>query len=381
MRALSTKVLDRYLFSQMFAVVAFGVLMFTIIWLAPEKLFKWINAMFTGTASISQVGMLFLLELPATLQQSIPLAVLFSAIFLFRRFSLNGELIAMLSHGVTPRRVLLPILSVGILWAGVHALFQEAITPWSNPLKDRLSQKLGITNPKDENFTFLERDASGGIEKFLVIGQVQHYRLGGWLQDFIVLYYRPFSQSGTRLSRIVRAKYGRWNPAVGAWQLWNGVAYGMDTEGVYRDVQDFRQTWVTTSAKPNQLLRVSRVRPLDMNFFSLNKYLALLKEGGQLQDVSFYTARLYQKLTLPVASMVFAVLGALLGMERARASKHYSLTMGVFLLLVYSVTVPFSNNLAGLSLLPPWLVAWIPLLIVTGLGLVFIRFKEGLLRS
>jgi hypothetical protein len=96
--------LDRYLISQLFWIVLFTLMLFSIIWLAPDTLFKLTQYVFSGEVSVSQALLMFVYHLPAVLLQTIPVAVLLGSIFLFQRLSQNYELIAMLASGISPAR-------------------------------------------------------------------------------------------------------------------------------------------------------------------------------------------------------------------------------------------------------------------------------------
>jgi lipopolysaccharide export system permease protein len=370
-------VLDRYVTFQLFQVVVFCVLLFTVIWLAPETLFKLIQNMFAGKLTPTQAGTMFLYHMPAVLQQSIPMAVFLGSLFLFRRLSSNFELIAMFATGIRPVRLLVPVLLVGAVFAGLHFFIQERVAPATGPRLAALYRENGLTEQQDNNFVFVEKNRqSGQPEKFFLIGQTEN---GQALRDFIILYYSATEQGGVQIARILRAPTGVWNPSVKAWQLFDGVDYELNEEGIYREIRQFKEQWVSTSGYLVKLLQYSQEGPMDMDWKTLRKYVQLLRDGGQLQDVRFYEMRLQQKLALPAASLVLVILGAMIGMEKVRTNRAYSLTYGALILFCYSITIPFSANLGTLGILPPELVAWLPLLFASlvAVGILQIRWREG----
>ena len=80
-----------------------------------------------------------------------------------------------------------------------------------------------------------------------------------------------------------------------------------------------------------------------------------------------------------MATVIFALLGAILGMERVRTSRGYGLTYGALVIFVYSILVPFAGSFGSLDLLAPWLVAFIPLLVAVAvaLGLQSLRVSQS----
>src|SRR5689334_12239165 len=95
--------LDRYLCTQLLGIVLFAILLFSIIWLAPETLFNLTHYVLNGDINIGQACVMLLYHLPEVLQQTIPVAVLLGSIFLFQRLSQSYELVAFLASGISPR--------------------------------------------------------------------------------------------------------------------------------------------------------------------------------------------------------------------------------------------------------------------------------------
>jgi lipopolysaccharide export system permease protein len=356
----------------LFQTIAFGVVLFTLIWLCPETLFKLIQYVFADKITLDQAGLMLLLHVPPVLQQSIPIAVMLGSIFLFRRISLNSERVAMLSSGVSPMRMLWPVFGMGVLFAFIHFGIQEWVTPETAPKLEGLYQEYKLKPRKDDNFVYVEKNRQGQLDKFILIGQTQQEEL----KDFIILYYAETGQGGVQVSRILRAPTGQWNQRERAWQLFNGIDYGLDEEGVFRETHPFAEQWVSTSKYPAKLLRYSKMNPLNMEIHTLRDYIHLLREGGQLQDVRFCEVRLAQKWAFPLASMLFALLGAMLGMERVRSNGNLSPIYGAIVLFIYSVMIPFSTNIGSLGMIPPVLSAWLPLLAALATAGVLLQLRR-----
>ncbi len=366
--------LDRYVAKQLILMVLFGLLMFTVIWLAPETLFKLTQALMSGKITLWQFGQMVLYDLPETLENSIPMAVLFAAILLFRRLSLDLELITFLNAGVSPARLMVPVVAVGVLFAGLHFVVQELITPVTAPLYDHMQQEAGLKSVKNSNFTFVEKNRDNEWDKFMVIGQIQDFPHE--LRDFVILYYSRDNMGGLYISRILRSNTGRWDPERKVWFLYDGIDHELSEDGVYHENQTFKEQLVSMSKYPYQLLRFSLKNPMDMGQAKLSQYIHLLKEGGQLQDVGFYAVRLQQKIAFPLAAVFFALVGAFLGIEKTRSRNHYALTFGAILLFVYSISVPFTTNLGSLEVLPSFVVAWIPMGLSLGVAWVLVQFRR-----
>jgi lipopolysaccharide export system permease protein len=371
----SLTLLDWYLFSQLVLIILFAVVLFSLIWLAPDTLFKLTQYVFGNQLSLPQALLMFVYHLPEVLQQTIPVAVLLGCIFLFQRLSQNYEMVALLASGISPVRILVAVLWVGLLFGGVHALVQEGLFPQTANRLEKMYTDLDLKDLPDRNFLFVEKDHNKQLSKFFMIGQIQKQPLS----DFIILYYEQTPTNGVRISRIIRSKRGQWLPQSHQWQLQDGIEYVLNNEGVYKDIRKFDEQQIYTDKYAAILLDYTRLNPLAMPYGQLKQYIKLLREGGQLQDVPYYEVRLWQKWSAPFATVIFAILGALLGMERVRTNRAYGLTFGALIIFVYSILIPFSGSIGSLDMLAPWLVAWLPLLIVVLLTALLqaLRPKQG----
>jgi lipopolysaccharide export system permease protein len=367
--------LDWYLCSQLFLIILFTVVLFSIIWLAPETLFKLTQYVFGGQISPWQGFTMFLLHLPQVLPQTIPIAVLLGTTILFQRLSQNYELVALLASGISPVRILAAVLWVGLLFGGVHAVVNEWVIPNTANLLEKYYTDAELKDIPDRNFLFVEKNHDKKLSKFFLIGQIQKPELS----DFIILYYTDTLETGVQISRIIRANTGRWMPKSHQWELKDGIEYVLDHEGVYHDIRQFSQQQIRTDKYAAILLDYTQQNPMTMPWAQLRQYIRLMKEGGQLQDVPFFEVRVWQKWSAPVATIIFALLGALLGMERVRTNRVYGLLFGVIVVFFYSILVPFSGSFGSLDLAAPWLVAWIPLMaaIFTTFVLQSLRPEKG----
>ncbi len=348
--------------------IAFGVVLFTIIWLAPETLNKLIEYAAEGKISSAQAAWMFALHIPPVLQQTLPMAVLLGAIFTFRRISISSEWVALVSSGISPQRILMPVAAVGVLYAALLGLAQETLTPITSPQLQAYYQPL--RKEQSGHFVFVEKDDAGRLQRFFFMAQTRP------IQDVILLDYRPGANS-VQVARILKAKTARWQPQTSSWHLEKGISYTLDAEGVYQENRQFQHLDVVTSRYPFELLQFQGAKPLELSHGQLTHLVQLLQAGGQTDSVFFYKIRLWQKWAIPTACLVFALLGALLGIEKTRARRHDGILYGAIVLFFYSVLVPVGTNLGSLGLLPPFVAAWLPLCVAVALGIGLLQRKEA----
>ncbi len=209
-------ILDRYLSHRLVVIVFFAVLVFTISWLAPETMFQAIKAVSDGKLTLEQ-GLAFMLyQVPEVLTYCLPISMLFASLFLFRQLSLSSELTAMLASGISFRRLLVPIGAVGL---GVSFLFfitQELFIPQAAVQLRELHRVSGMDGDELDNsqITFVEKDKSGSMRKFLVISPQATTEQS----QFIFLFYDG-KGNHTRIHRMITANRGHWDDTHNDWIL------------------------------------------------------------------------------------------------------------------------------------------------------------------
>ena len=365
------KTLDRYILSQLSATVLFGVVLFSIIWLAPVTMFELIQAVVFGKISLWQGFIMYCCHFPQVLGETIPIATLVGSIFVFQRFSRQFELIAIFASGISPTRLMRAALIVGVLFGAVHFVAQEVVNPLVTPQLDAYYSTFDIRDVKDRNFVFAEKNHDNQLDKFFLIGQVQRKPLS----DFIVLYYQHNDPASTSISRILRAKTGHWSHETGQWVLNDGIEYVLDKDGVYLQTRHFDEQQVRTSPFADKLLQYTTTDPKGMSWLTMGHYIQLLAEGGQYQDIPYFQVRYYQKFFAPLASVLFVILGALLGMEKVRSAKSYGLIFGALVIFVYSILSPLAINMGSMGLAPPLIMAAMPLLSAIGITALVVKLR------
>lgn len=80
---------------------------------------------------------------------------------------------------------------------------------------------------------------------------------------------------------------------------------------------------------------------------------------------------MYQRFTIPIASFVFALVGAPLGLQKQRSSSSIGFGLSVIIIFVYYGVMTFTGALGKGGALPPLVAAAIPdtLGIIAGLWL------------
>lgn len=135
-------VLSRHIFREVATGAFLGTVLFTFI-LFLQKLGKLFEQLVTSSASIEQVGGLFLLILPQTLPFTVPIGVLTGVLIAMGRMSSDGEIIALRAAGVPSRRVVSPVIFFSLLGVAVAGYASCILTPWAVRETYRIINEMG----------------------------------------------------------------------------------------------------------------------------------------------------------------------------------------------------------------------------------------------
>ncbi|MEB3245121.1 MAG: LptF/LptG family permease [Vampirovibrionales bacterium] len=399
---------DRYIGVQLLATIGFSLVLFVIIWLAPETMMNLSQAVADGKLTLAQGFTALMLEIPEVLLTAIPMAALLGTVFVVRKLCQQSELVAMLGAGLSPQRLFLPLFLVSIVFAGLYAMVQEGWAPQAYSAKQALLSQSGLKNSKPEPFVYLERNSEqkqahsqGHPKQFFVAGTIaattqpteppraltspQSQSLLKpaktaltAMQIVLLRYGSPKAdvntpEQGTPIREIIQAEQAVPHVSGTQWQLHQGIRYALDEDGVYQSAKPFSTLNITLPKALTPLAAYHQQNPMHLSTSQLMGYTQLLAETGQLQDRRFFDTRLLQKLFSLLTPVIFVLLGALIGLEPPRSWRATALTVAAVVLFMYGVSLPFSLNLGSLGLIPIQLAAALPQLIAAGITLVSLQ--------
>jgi len=124
------RILDRYIVREIVRHAFLGLLIFTFVLFVP-KLVRLMELFVRHSGSGSQILTLFLCIIPGILVFTIPMAVLIGVLLGLGRMSMDSEIIALTSLGISRKRILLPVGVLAVLGAVLTLLMTLVLAPRS----------------------------------------------------------------------------------------------------------------------------------------------------------------------------------------------------------------------------------------------------------
>lgn len=351
------KIIDRYIFRELIEPFLFGLGSFTAILSASMIMFELVRAVVLKGMPLIVALQVFIYRLPAIVVYIFPMAMLLAALLAFSRLSSESEIIAFRASGISLYRLIIPVLFLGLLVSLVNLSFSEIVVPESNKAaKNLLIETTAKYQPKMQKNVFVPELDNGQLKRIFYAETMQ----ADTMKDVIV---QEFTDG--QLTQIVNAREALWQKEKNEWLFRNGTIYLIADNGEYKHLIKFAEQSLAIKYSPSDFY-VGDKNPDDMTINELRKFIALKEKMGI--DVTDFKIQLNMKYAIPFASLVFALLGAPLGISPRRASSSIGLGLSIIVIFVYYILTFVSMAFGELKLLTPFLAAWLPNVLTGGVG-------------
>ena len=368
------KTIDRYLIREILPPFGLAVLIFTFLLQLPPLMEELERLVAKGVAW-KTVGHMILLLAPQALGLTIPMGLLVGILIGLGRLSSDREGVALLACGVSPYRLLRPIMLLSALSAAATLYVMVWAIPDNNQkyreiLYDVIAKKVEsdvrarvffeefppwVLFPRDE--------APAG----------QH----GW-KDLLVAHTGQPGLPEIHFAERGRLVLNRDERQV-ALILSNGTRYRTPKPGqteTYEFPGDLRLQLDPNSVFP----------PMDLPRGVTEKTVAELrrtiaeKEKNRISPHPEVMA-IHAKFSIPAACLVFGIIGLALGLSVARDGKFSGFVVGIGVIFAYYTVMFLSESAAKGHQIPAWPARWIPNLVLGPLGIAALiwraRYTEG----
>ena len=381
------KIIERYVFGSFLSSFALAFLVLSFV-LTIGLLVQIIGYIMDGVP-MSLVGEFCMVSLPETLQWSMPLALLVSAILVFSRMSADSEISAMRACGIN----LLTIMTWPVLFAFACTLLgfwvNNEIVPRGHEIRRTLKTKVSVRT----GLSLLEPGRV--IDDFPKVKLYFDRKEGNWLYDLVVLDY-----STPGLDRMVTADK--------ALVTQNGTDIDLELYHMTVDPVDEKHR---TMARANRfvytmkdVIKESKYtrRPKDFRFFGMLRQIKALedrKDGkSKFSDVdlsavkdpqvrryienmrdaaprelSVHKVELSKRFVFAMASFCFVLIGIPLGIRSQRKESTIGMAISLAVSLGYYVVVILMLSCEEIYAIRPEILIWIPVAICMVLSARLIR--------
>lgn len=307
------------------------------------------------------VGQLLLYKIPGVLMMALPVAVLFSTLFVLGRMEKDWEIATIRMAGVPCWRLVLPYITVALVVCGISFYINEYIIPSVNHKAEVAMRKIIFESPPPElmqNVFFRDKDRCYFINKIN-----PHTKE---LENIMI-----YELDKGKIQKIITAARGSYQDKL--WVLGDGVIHEFDTKGHLIYESDFSKLQVVTAEMDESFFQVGST-PQDMNMRELREYIASIKEKGI--PTVYYEVEYYLKGSQPFAPVLFVLIGAPLILRGTIRDKLFASALCIGIAFFYYSCSSACAAAGRVNTLSPILSAWIPNMVFLGWGILALWWAD-----
>jgi len=354
------QILDRYLVRELVNPFLFGVCAFSVVFIGGGTMWRIAQYISKYGASGAVVIKLFVYSLPGIIVITFPMAMLLASLLCFGRLSGSGEITAMKAAGRSFYRLVLPVLIVALFVSLFAMVFKDKVVPAANAAYNYLV-----------HYELERNSRPRGQEHIVMVDNSQGLTRVTYAQRFDEqagsMYPVTIEEfEDNRLVRIEQADQAIWQE--GRWVMHTGIIHDLS------DNQDrtmrFEEQYMPLNAPPTAL-PLDQKQPDEMTVTELKQRIAVFRQAQE--PTGKYEIELHQRLTIPLASLVFALIGAPLGVAPHRSSSSAGLSISIVIIFLYYVVMTYTTAWGQGGFVNAVLAAWIPNIAGLAAGMFLIR--------
>jgi len=361
------RILDRYVARELGApfVISVGVFMF---FLVIDRVYQLTDLVITKQVPFRLVLSLLLFLLPPLLSLTLPVALLLAVLIACGRLSGDLEVAALKASGVSPLRLFRPFLVAGLVVTVVIASLTLVVNPWASVAFQgqlfKILQARAVIAIQERTFSA----AFGQVVLYVEEASPSQLALKGVLAS---------DERNPQLSRIIIAREGRLLSDDKERRLTLRFIDGSVSETDAADPQRFRYTSfslydmnlpLAVPARPSgQEVKPEKEMPLGQLLAST------WAPTGDRKEAAAFRVELHKRFALPMAALVFVLVGFALGIRPHRGGRVMALSTSFAIVIAYHILSTALERPALGGRLPAGLAIWLPNILFGLAGCVLLR--------
>ena len=350
------KTIDRYIFSELLKIFLISIFAMTMILYLDKFLFLAEMIVNRGVSFIEMVMMMVYIS-PAFFAITIPMAVLMASVVTFNQFSVNNEWVAMKSCNWSFIELMKPVLFFSLFAYFIANIVMFWAVPWGNQsykvlVYDIIKNRANV----DIQPNVFNRDF-----KNLILLVKEHHQNSQLKGVFIADTTNPEApQIITSEKGVIYA-----NPETLKIQLKlnNGTIHELSNDrGDYQTLNFDRYDINLSLPDTERLEKKALIGNKELSFTKIKDRIKEMKAKGL--PTSGPEVELSKKFSIPFTCLLFAILGAPLGIKSSRSGKSGSFGVTVAVIMIYYIGLILTQNLGRIGKIHAYTSVWIPNIIL-----------------
>ena len=356
------RTLDRYIAGIFLKNFAVAILAFTTLFVFQALL----GDLFDHEFPSNQIVMYHLLNIPQSLVQMAPPSVMLATVMTLAGFARSNELVACYSIGVGLKRISVLLLSLVFIISCMILIMEDRILPPT--FKKRTTYYWREMKKRPDFYLDIKKDKIWYRSRNLIYNLQRFDNRNKTIYGMAVYSF----DEDFNLVQVVDADRAEFSSE--GWKLLNGTVTVFSKEDPFPLTKQFAQKELQINETPKDFQEIEK--EVDgLRLRELWAYIKRMKSAGA--DTKSYEVKLHSRISLSFIPMVMCILGipfSTRGRREGGIAKDLllCLTVAFFYWLFYSIGLSLGTNGA----LPPWVAAWLPSVVFSGLAAVLVARRN-----
>ncbi|MGQ8336054.1 LptF/LptG family permease [Sunxiuqinia sp. A32] len=294
-------------------------------------------------------------------------ANLFSSLFTFiaviyftSKMAYNSEIIAILSSGVSFRRLMLPFMISAFVIAVFSYMLGNYVIPPAN--KKRVDfRNAYIENKRAEFQTDIHRQLSPGVYIYM-----KSYTASDVGYNFTIEKFE-----GRKLVSKLSSRYIKWDREDKKWTVHDYII--RDIDGTEETITSGSEIDTTLNMVPDDYRVIHNVVET-MSLPKLNKEIKDLRLRGV--NTTEYEIEKHKRRSQPFSAFILTLIGACLASRKVKGGIGLHLGLGILFSFSYILFMQISTVFAVSGSIPPSIAVWIPNIFFGGIAAYIYRWAS-----
>ncbi|MBB6611065.1 LptF/LptG family permease [Pontibacter sp. Tf4] len=354
------KILDWYILKKFLSTFVFAVLILVAIILVIDFTEK-NDDFIQNNVAVSEIIFDYYINLiPFYANMLSPITVFIATVFVTAKLASHTEIVAMLSSGISFRRLLVPyVVGATLIGAVIFGLIG-----WVIPNANKKSVAFQVKYVKSP-YTYDSRNIH------IKIAPNAYVFMESYNNNAHIGYNFALEEiEGTTLKSKITSNSVTWDESAGKWHM---DFYTLRTfDGEKETILKGQDLDTTLNMLPKDFESTYKLEQT-LTLPELNSLIDEKRQRGA-DDIELYLVEKYERFSYPFAIIILTVIGVIVSARKARGGVGVQIALGFFLAFVFIIFVITSRSLAQVGDIPPQIAAWIPTIVFSGIGFLLYRY-------
>ncbi len=354
------KILDRYIITKFLGTFFYSILLIVsiaVIFDLAEKLDNFIEKEAPWRAVVYDYYLNFI---PYFAILFSPLFTFISVIYFTSKMAYNTEIIAILSNGVSFKRLLRPYFISAFVIALFAFLMSDLVLPKSNQKRLDFEERYYRSQPARANVRNIHKQILPGV--YIYMSNFSHSSYIGY--NFSI---EQFEEN--KLVSKMTSDYARYDTTTNKWEIRQYMIRHFDENG--QRIEQGITLDTTLNVHPSDFSRRESIVET-MSLRQIDNFIEQQRMQGA-DNIDYYLIERYNRISFPFSTFILTLIGMSLSSRKVREGIGFHIGLGLMLSFSYILFMRFSTMFSVSGLLSPLIAVWIPNILYAFIAYIIYR--------